>query len=556
MPFNLKYIISVATLTCLISACGSGGSSSKETPQTPSTPVTPNISIADVTITEGNEGTAEAVFTVTLSQSTSNIVTVDYATSDDTAIADEDYVAVSGTLTFEANTTSQQVSVAVNGDIEYADFDSDEVFFLNLTNATNANISRNRATGIIANDDITKLESYEQLKIAYKEYFQSLPNGPLDTIIPLDLDNDSDEDLLMLSARIDIHEENNIVIYRNELGNGFKREITEFKVGTRGDHIVADFNNDGLKDFYWSDSGFDDYGVKIYGAQERLFLQQIDGSLIDSTNTNLPELVVASHSTCSGDIDNDGDLDIFVGGLGDPRMLLNQGEANFIEDNTVLPNQLISASWIDEHRNETGVVADMMPSFSWCEMSDYDNDGYIDLLLGSNNNAETKLGNGLLIGNSHLLLFNNGNKTFEFTDRSLLTSAEKVTIDIKNIDLNSDGCSDFATLNSDYNHEQTIRIYENDCTGSFEVAFEEKQTNEEHLYFVNAISIQDIDQNNYVDLFTYYKSVIVSTQVDSINNMPAKSYFNFGNQIEVQNITVETALKLGPAAYIAFSSFK
>ena len=53
----------------------------------------PAISIGDVTVAEGNSGTANAIFTVTLSAASGRTVTVDYATANGTAIAPADYAA-------------------------------------------------------------------------------------------------------------------------------------------------------------------------------------------------------------------------------------------------------------------------------------------------------------------------------------------------------------------------------------------------------------------------------------------------------------------------------
>src|SRR5262249_46779209 len=55
----------------------------------------PQLSIAGVSVTEGNSGTTTAVFTVTLSPPATQTVTVHYATSDGTATAGSDYTATS-----------------------------------------------------------------------------------------------------------------------------------------------------------------------------------------------------------------------------------------------------------------------------------------------------------------------------------------------------------------------------------------------------------------------------------------------------------------------------
>jgi Ca2+-binding RTX toxin-like protein len=113
-----------------------------------------SLSINDVTLTEGNSGTKNATFTVTLSGETFQPVTVNYATANGTATAGSDYTATTGTLIFNVNPgeTSKQITVSVLGD---SLFEANETFFVNLSNATNASIADAQAQGTITNDDVT-----------------------------------------------------------------------------------------------------------------------------------------------------------------------------------------------------------------------------------------------------------------------------------------------------------------------------------------------------------------------------------------------------------------
>src|SRR2546428_692986 len=88
------------------------------------------MSINDVSVTEGNSGTSNATFTVSLTNPSSAAVTVDYATADGTALAGSDYVAASGSLTFAPGETSQSVMVVINGDVTV---EPDETFSVNLS---------------------------------------------------------------------------------------------------------------------------------------------------------------------------------------------------------------------------------------------------------------------------------------------------------------------------------------------------------------------------------------------------------------------------------------
>ncbi|HKQ99532.1 MAG TPA: Calx-beta domain-containing protein [Pyrinomonadaceae bacterium] len=112
----------------------------------------PSLSINDVTVTEGNSGTTNATFTVTLSAVSGQTATVNYQTADGTAtIANNDYQAVPSTLlTFNPGETTKNVTVVVNGD---PDAEPNETFTVNLSGETNATISDGQGVGTINSDD-------------------------------------------------------------------------------------------------------------------------------------------------------------------------------------------------------------------------------------------------------------------------------------------------------------------------------------------------------------------------------------------------------------------
>ena len=108
------------------------------------------ISINDVAITEGNKGTKNLSFTVTLSSARPVAVTVQYATANGTALSGSDYNSASGTLTIPAGNTSGTINVGIKGDTTP---ENDESFSVNLINATNTVINDGQGTGTIQNDD-------------------------------------------------------------------------------------------------------------------------------------------------------------------------------------------------------------------------------------------------------------------------------------------------------------------------------------------------------------------------------------------------------------------
>jgi Calx-beta domain/Glycosyl hydrolase family 99 len=121
----------------------------------PSTPPTSSLSVDDVSITEGESGTKDAVFSVSLSPPSSNTVTVSWATADGSAAAPLDYTTASGSLAFAPNETSKTLAVAVVGD---ALVEPDQAFSVSLTDPVNATIADGAAIGTIANDDTTDVQ--------------------------------------------------------------------------------------------------------------------------------------------------------------------------------------------------------------------------------------------------------------------------------------------------------------------------------------------------------------------------------------------------------------
>src|SRR4030095_6241253 len=67
----------------------------------------PAITINDISVTEGNAGTSNASFTVSLSNPSYQFVTANYMTSDGTATAGSDYVTRSDTVTFAPGQVTQ-----------------------------------------------------------------------------------------------------------------------------------------------------------------------------------------------------------------------------------------------------------------------------------------------------------------------------------------------------------------------------------------------------------------------------------------------------------------
>lgn len=126
-------------------------------------PPPPSLSIGDVSLSEGNSGTKQATFTVTMSSASASVVTFDIATANGSAVAGSDYIATSLTgVTIPAGSTNQAFTVAINGD---AVVEANETFLVQVSNATGASIADGQAIGTITNDDAYPMLSVGNISV-------------------------------------------------------------------------------------------------------------------------------------------------------------------------------------------------------------------------------------------------------------------------------------------------------------------------------------------------------------------------------------------------------
>ncbi|WP_194704384.1 putative Ig domain-containing protein [Xanthomonas phaseoli] len=123
----------------------------------------PGLSINDVSVNEGNAGTTNATFTVSLSAPAgAGGVSFDLVTADGTATAGVDYAASSLTRTIPAGSSSATFTVLVNGDTLA---EPDETFFVNVSNVTGATVSDGQGLGTIVNDDAQPALSIDDVSV-------------------------------------------------------------------------------------------------------------------------------------------------------------------------------------------------------------------------------------------------------------------------------------------------------------------------------------------------------------------------------------------------------
>lgn len=194
--------------------------------------------------------------------------------------------------------------------------------------------------------------------------------------------------------------------------------------------VVGDFNSDGRPDVFLADTGIDVWPFQ--GATNELLLSNPDGTYSNRSST-LPQTLAYTYAACAGDIDGDGNLDVFVGNfagpaLASPYFLVGKGDGSFTERANGLPPKVIG--W------EPGF------QIASCALVDIDLDGYVDLVLGIFSISPTT---------GSLILFNDG--TGDFTKRTPYrlpidphVTAQEEVYKLVARDVNGDGRPDLILL--------------------------------------------------------------------------------------------------------------
>ncbi len=147
---------------------------------------TPDLSVNSVGVVDS---TPSAIFTITLSSPSAKTVTVNYSTTDGSAVAGQDYTATSGTLSFAPGETAKQVSVPLIKDPQYTT--TARTFTLNLTNPLNSTILSGTGTASITStaaepsvtiDDFSRTKSTSGTVLASTVVHLSAPSAVTTTV--------------------------------------------------------------------------------------------------------------------------------------------------------------------------------------------------------------------------------------------------------------------------------------------------------------------------------------------------------------------------------------
>jgi hypothetical protein len=299
-----------------------------------------------------------------------------------------------------------------------------------------------------------------------------------DAIAYIDANGDGITDVFMATGDFQIQGDVNCILAINDGSENFTNSTSFFndnmpKANHARKSIVADFNKDGLDDIFVFDHGFD--GNPFPGNNPKLIVQNSVGSftwskLIDQTGFH--------HGGASADIDNDGDLDVFVAGF-EPFFYVNDGTGSF----EMVTNRF--------DRSISKIFS--------AELIDIDKDGFVDLLAGAHEHE----------GDETSIYWGSSSGTYNTDLRTIIPALNDygTILDFDAEDFDNDGDRDLVINrtgggNSNFYIGSRIQLLTNNGNRSFS-----DQTNkidnpgaDTDIWFP-WLRVQDIDSDGDLDIF-------------------------------------------------------
>lgn len=260
----------------------------------------------------------------------------------------------------------------------------------------------------------------------------SLPSGEaLQVGIMGDYDNDGDLDIFAAGEIYSTYEETPYFLFRNDGNSKFTDVSNIAGMGSARVFSAAwfDFDNDSHLDLFLGTLG---------PTPNNLFLKNLGNKTFANLSglINLTGFGSNARGIATGDFDRDGDIDVFVPNT-DRRNYFFRNDGNVF-------SEIAAFLGIDFPTGNTHSA----------EFADYDNDGDLDLLIGSNDNA-----------GPFRLLRNEGNI---FKDVTVNSGLDPTTIHFRGSsfnDFDNDGYLDLIVIPN--NARRKIALFHNNSNGTF-----------------------------------------------------------------------------------------
>jgi len=278
----------------------------------------------------------------------------------------------------------------------------------------------------------------------------------------IDYDNDGDLDMILYQAQGGFGVSQSAMVYKNDGSGNFAQvsagELSNDTLSPRSISVV-DYDNDGNLDIFVSNRNRPNVLYRSTGTEN---FTKVTGSLLNSFCT--PNL---SQGSSWGDYDNDGDMDVYIGGGGSfSCFYANNGDGSFTQINNSLLTNVVGSNY----------------GPAWV---DYDNDSDLDLFLQ-------------IAFSPNLLFMNNNNGIFtKVTVAPFLIGNENAQGGPTFGDYDNDGDLDLFLTNV---NGHVNKFYVNNGDGTFTENKSEIITND-ILKESSAATFADADNDGDLDLY-------------------------------------------------------
>ncbi|OAQ41558.1 hypothetical protein A5893_00120 [Pedobacter psychrophilus] len=302
-----------------------------------------------------------------------------------------------------------------------------------------------------------------------------------------DFDKDGDMDIIAVAANAYGNSGVDVEFFKNNTFS-FDKDQSVFtgsvpKMLNGKKIIVADLNNDGWLDVVIAGTGFD---KSPFSGETVKVLMNKNGKF-ETKDLGLKAEYYGS--VTAGDIDNDGDVDLFVTtNQSTSKFMVNDGSGNFRVEQDIYPNSFYNVRYFVS------------------ELYDINGDGYLDLVTAGNEQLSAK----------SMVLFGNASGNY-ITDR--MANLPKVdgfgvVLDIDFIDYDKDGKMDLlVTRTGDGSSAQAyykgynLQILKNNGTSFEDVSSKVLTGNKDaSASYINWLRVQDVDGDGDLDITTDDKS--------------------------------------------------